>query len=100
MVVRFDSRAVQDTIAHRNDPIGVEGDKLSSVPGGVSESTAIVGAVKQSLDKLRDEGKLGTDVPNIEEEQMQQEPGPELDLHGLQKAREKAAEGQKEAGLR
>ena len=96
MVVRFNTRAVQDTVAHRVEPIGVEGDRLSSVAGGISESDAIVSAARQSLDQARQEGKLPPDIGNIEEEAPQQEPGPELNTGVLQQARKKAEQGQKE----
>ena len=100
MVVRIDTRAVQDAVSHRSEPIGVEGDRLSSVAGGISESDAIVGKAKQSLDQARSEGKVPgpAQIADIEEEAPSQEPGPELDTSVLQKAREKAAEGQKEVG--
>jgi protein phosphatase PTC1 len=41
MIVRFDNKAVQNTVDRKVEPIGVEGDP-SGKKGGISEAEAIV----------------------------------------------------------
>lgn len=101
MVVRFNTRAVQDVVVHRVEPIGVEGDALSSVPGGVTESEAIIGKATKHLELHPDGGaappsRLSSEV--IQEE-GKKESGPELDTNVLDRARAKAQQGQKEVGM-
>jgi protein phosphatase PTC1 len=99
MIVRFNSRAVQDTVEQRTEPIGVDGDPPSTVKGGISETEAIVGAVRKSLNsdgQSVDLEKIDTEMI-LEGQEEDPEPGPELDPEGLKKAREKASEGQKQA---
>ena len=111
MVIRFNTSAVADAIAARTEPIGVEGDPSTKIRGGVSESAAIVGAAKRSLG-LEGEGeggsgrgsnelgKLNTQtIVEAEERAGDEEPGPELDLKGLEMAREKAQAGQEQVGM-
>lgn len=86
MVVRFDSRAVQQTVASQAEPIGVEGDPASK-QGGISESEAIV---LESKKKLDESGEALDKIPSglIESaEEQDAEPGPELNAEALEKAR-------------
>ena len=89
MVVRFDNKAVQQTVERRTEPIGVEGDPPSTKKGGISEADAIV---KEASKSLGDDGKLGaeSEIPEevqkgrfsqeIIEEEEEKEPGPELNV--------------------
>ena len=100
MVVRFNTRAVQDVVVHRVEPIGVEGDALSSVPGGVTEAEAIIGKATKHLELHPEAGAEHSRLSNeIIEEEEKKEPGPELDTNVLEKARQKAQQGQKEVGM-
>ena len=88
MVVRFDTKALQDTVEHKAEPIGVEGDP-TSVEGGISEADAIVKEARRSMDKggkidLSDEEKKRVSKDIIREEE-EQEPGPELDPQAVKK---------------
>lgn len=99
MIVRFDKPALLSSLSSPQNAVGVEGDANSTVKDGISESEAIVGAAKKSMPADSVEGtgeelsRLSTEMI-VEEEK--QEPGPELDPEGLEKAKEKAAEGQAE----
>lgn len=99
MIVRFNNRAVQDTLERRTEPIGVEGDPGSSVPGAIRETEAIVGAAK-----VRSRGMAGVEEEaGGHEEVIMEEPGmegrhepePRLDGGVLAKKRSKAMEGQR-----
>ena len=96
MIVRFNSRALVNTVERRSTPVGVEGDPPSIINGGVSETEAIVGAAKKTMptpesgEDIEAITRVSTDMI-VEEEQA--EPGPELDPEGLNKAREKADSG-------
>lgn len=88
MVVRFDTKALQDTVEHKAEPIGVEGDP-KSVGGGISEADAIVKEVRRSMGEggkidLSDEDKKRVSKDIIREEE-EQEPGPELDPQGVKR---------------
>lgn len=50
MVVRFDSNLIRDVVERRSDPIGVEGDPLSQVKGGISEADKIVESARRRLE--------------------------------------------------
>ena len=107
MIVRFNSRALQDTVERRADPIGVEGDPACAVKGGVSETEAIIGAARKSMPppaEVEKAEKEGTDLSKIDSdmivEEEQAEPGPELDPEGLSKAKEKAKEGKEKEGVK
>ncbi|KAK4692062.1 protein phosphatase PTC1, partial [Lecanoromycetidae sp. Uapishka_2] len=94
MVVRFDGKAVQQTVEHKAEPIGVEGDPPTYKKGGISEADAIV---KEARKSMGDSGKfLHSDVRNedVEEEKSRisqeiireesdKELGPELDPEGV-----------------
>ncbi len=75
MIVRFDSKALQQTTERRTGPIGVEGDPPSSIKGGISEADAIVKEARRSMN-LEDERK-GISREIIKEEDPQGT-GPEL----------------------
>ena len=91
MVVRFDNKALQQTVERRTEPIGVEGDPPSTKKGGISEADAIV---KEARKSMGDAGKLGIENEMPEEvqkgrfsqkiiqEEEEKEPGPELNLEG------------------
>jgi len=87
MVVRFDGKAVQQTVERKVEPIGVEGDPLSTKKGGISEADAIVNEARKSLDgpamlgdKAESPTSGRTDVSQeIIREEDTKEPGPELD---------------------
>lgn len=104
MIVRFNTRAVQDTVEHRAEPIGVEGDSSSTVQGGVTEIEAIVGGARRAMsnpeaqgNELSPIGRLSTN--EMIQEQDEQDDAPELDMDVLKRAREKAKEGQREAAM-
>lgn len=50
MVVRFDANLIRDVVERRSEPIGVEGDPLSQVKGGISEADKIVEGAKKKLE--------------------------------------------------
>ena len=91
MLVRFDNKAVQQTVERRTEPIGVEGDPPSTKMGGISEADAIINEARKSMG---DVGKYGTESEVLEdtqkgrfsqqaiEEEEEKEPGPELDIEG------------------
>ena len=86
MIVRFDSKAVQQTVERKAEPIGVEGDP-SSVKGGISEADAIIKEARKSMGDtskldVSEEEKRRFSQEVIEEEEGQ-EAGPELDPEGV-----------------
>ena len=91
MVVRFDNKALQQTLEHKKEPIGVEGDPASTKKGGMSEADAIVQEARKSLpdaSKLSvDEHGLGEEKARITREiireEEEKEVGPEIDTEGL-----------------
>lgn len=74
MIVRFDNKALQQTIERRNEPIGVDGDPPSLRKGGISETFAIVREAKKNMDEggqnsgPEDKTKLNRDTIQEEEE--------------------------------
>ncbi|KAI9795432.1 MAG: Protein phosphatase 2C 1 [Piccolia ochrophora] len=76
MVVRFDSKALQNTVAHKAEPIGVEGDPPTK-KGGISEAEALVLEARQRVRDVREEVNPETIV-----EETRGEPGPEMDPEG------------------
>lgn len=96
MTVRFNTRAVQDTVEARVEPIGVEGDAASNLPGGITEAEAIVEAAKRTMPHVAD----GAAMPSVQStmaddvKPQRQEPGPELAADALERAKHKAQEGQ------
>ena len=86
MVVRFDNKALQQTVERKTEPIGVEGDP-PSVKGGISEADAII---KEARRGMGDTAKLDASEEEkrrfskeIIEEEEDKEPGPELDPEGV-----------------
>ena len=86
MIVRFDNKALQQTVQRKSDPIGVEGDP-PTVKGGISEADAIV---KEARKGMGDTSKL--DISEEEKRRLSQEiiqeeegkeTGPELDPDGI-----------------
>lgn len=102
MVVRFDNKLLQDTVARRVEPIGVEGDPASQ-KGGLTEAEAILKSVSGQMPSggQADEKEMKRISHEIisEQEHGQQEPGPELDANVLEKARQKAASGKESVGM-
>ncbi|KAF2863236.1 PP2C-domain-containing protein [Piedraia hortae CBS 480.64] len=86
MIVRFDSKALQQTVANEVPPIGVEGDAATR-PGGVSEAQAIV---MESKKKMGNAGVTTDEVAHElvkAEEERDPEPGPELNADAVRRAR-------------
>ena len=86
MIVRFDNKALQQTVERKTDAIGVEGDPTSA-KGGISEADAIV---KEAGKSMGDSGKFDVSEEEkkrlsreIIQEEEEQEPGPELDPEGV-----------------
>lgn len=88
MVVRFDSKAVQQNVANQAEPIGVEGDPATK-QGGLTEAEAIVLESKKKLDQSGEATGAPLDkIPtDLIEEQEEAEPGPELNPEALEKAK-------------
>lgn len=91
MVIRFDSKAVQQTVESRVEPIGVEGDAASK-QGGVTEAEAIVSEHAKRLDEsgeLADKGIPPDQLLDEHEagEAHGEEAGPELSAEAVQAAR-------------
>lgn len=95
MVVRFDNKAVQQTVEHKAEPIGVDGDPPTR-PGGISEADAIVKEARRSMgdgpgrvlhSDVKPEEGLEEDKARISQEiireEEEKEVGPELDPEGL-----------------
>ena len=80
MIVRFNNKALQQTVERRTEAIGVEGDPPSTKKGGISEADSIVKEARKSMGDVGrgteadEKGGVGREI--IEEDQ---EPGPELD---------------------
>ena len=88
MIVRFDSKMVQQTVDNKAEPIGVEGDPATK-SGGLSEAEHLVWASKKKLDETGgDPGleRVSTDQL-VKEHEENTEPGPELNAEALEAAR-------------
>lgn len=87
MVVRFDNKALQQTVDRKTEPIGVEGDPSSTKKGGISEADAIVQETRKSMGDPAGDG-IEEERTNIREEiireEEEKEAGPELDLNKAQ----------------
>ena len=92
MIVRFDNKALQQTVEKKTEPIGVEGDPPSTKKGGISEADAIVKEARKSMSE--GPGKILHSDNEVEEERVrvsqeiireeeEKEVGPELDPEGL-----------------
>ncbi|KAJ8607905.1 hypothetical protein MRB53_040001 [Persea americana] len=91
MVVRFDGKAVQQTINNQTEPIGVDGDP-ATVKGGISEAEAIVLQTRKQIDQTGGENvaPIAVDVvehENKSEDQKAADPMPQLNPEALQAAR-------------
>lgn len=96
MIVRFDNRAVQQTVERKTEPIGVEGDPATRKSGGISEADAIVKEARKSMggepgkvlhsdvtsndNPEEDKARISQEIIREEEEK---EVGPEVDPSGL-----------------
>ncbi|KAL8751964.1 MAG: hypothetical protein Q9199_006074 [Rusavskia elegans] len=85
MLVRFDGKAVQQTVERKAEAIGVEGDPPTK-QGGISEADAIVKEARKSMGDLAkgeefEETKRRVSQDIIREE-VESEPGPELNPEG------------------
>ena len=84
MVVRFDSKALKQTIEHQVEPIGVEGDPIST-KGGLSEADALVQEARRSM-SIPDNIDLNEHINRVSQEiireQEDTEAGPELNADG------------------
>ncbi len=95
MIVRFDNRAVQQTVERKAEPIGVEGDPPTKRQGGISEADAIVKEARKSMsdgpgrmlhsdvkseDIEEEKARISQEIIREEEEK---ELGPELNADGL-----------------
>lgn len=81
MVVRFDNKALKQTIERQADPIGVEGDAISG-KGSMSEADALVKEARKSLsipDNIDLEEHINVVSQEIIREEEDKETGPELD---------------------
>ncbi|KAF2719795.1 protein phosphatase-like protein 2C [Polychaeton citri CBS 116435] len=86
MAVRFDNKAVLQTVENKAEPIGVEGDP-STRSGGMSEAEHIVASARKDLE---DSGELLDRVPSDLSESVRnshQESGPELNPEALEAAK-------------
>lgn len=79
MVIRFDNRAVQETVEKKTAPIGVEGDEGSK--GTMTEAESIVATNKKPLEESGD--SLDRIPSDLVEEPEPPEPGPELNTEAL-----------------
>ena len=83
MVVQFDNKALRQTVEHKTEPIGVEGDPSSTKKGGISEADAIVKEARKSMGDAAlaggaaDEEKRRLSQELIAEE-AEKEEGPEM----------------------
>ena len=92
MIVRFDNKALQQTVEKKTEPIGVEGDPPSTKKGGISEADAIVKEARKSMgegpgkilhsDNEAEDERVRVSQEIIREEE-EKEVGPELDPEGL-----------------
>ena len=77
MLVRFDGKAVQEAVANKAEPIGVEGDP-NTKKGGLSEAEHIVLESKKKLDQSDGE-QLDRITTQMVEAEKAKEAGPEMD---------------------
>lgn len=85
MLVRFDGRAVQQTVERKAEAIGVEGDPPTK-QGGISEADAIVKEARKSMGDMARGEELEETKRRVSQEiireEVESEPGPELDPDG------------------
>lgn len=86
MLVRFDGKAVQETVQRKTEPIGVEGDPTSK-QGGISEADAIVKEARKSMGEVKKPEEIEETKRRVSQEMIREEcehePGPELDPEGI-----------------
>lgn len=90
MVVKFDNTALRQTVEHKTEPIGVEGDPSSTKKGGISEADALVGEARKSMGDIPGDSQLSEkEIQRVSREiireEEEKEPGPELDSEGPKK---------------
>lgn len=92
MIVRFDNKALQQTVEKKTEPIGVEGDPPSTKKGGISEADAIVKEARKSMGEgpgriLHSDNEVEDERVRVSQEiireEEEKEVGPELDPEGL-----------------
>lgn len=92
MIVRFDNKALLQTVERKTEPIGVEGDPPSTKKGGISEADAIVKEARKSMGEgpgksLQSDGEVEEVKAKVSREiireEAEKEVGPELDPEGL-----------------
>ena len=92
MIVRFDNKALLQTVERKAEPIGVEGDPPSTKKGGISEADAIVKEARKSMGEgpgktLQSDGEVEEVKARISQEiireEAEKEVGPEVDPEGL-----------------
>ena len=84
MIVRFDGKALQQNLDHKEPPIGVEGDP-SETKGGLSEADNIVKEARKSVGDVKgiDEDLKEEVEQEAAQETHEKEAGPEVDAEGL-----------------
>ena len=88
MIVRFDNRAVQNTVERKTEPIGVDGDPATK-EGGISEAENLVLQSRKHLDESGEAVPPESITTDSIEEEDEAEPGPELNVDALQAARKR-----------
>ncbi|KAL9071890.1 MAG: hypothetical protein Q9157_005316 [Trypethelium eluteriae] len=88
MIVRFDNKAVQNTVDRKIEPIGVDGDPATK-EGGISEAESIVLQSKKHLDESGEAVPPENLTPESIEEEDEADPGPELNADALKAARKR-----------
>ena len=92
MIVRFDNKALLQTVERKTEPIGVEGDPPSIKKGGISEADAIVKEARKSMGEgpgkpLQLDGEVEEVKARVSQEiireEAEKEVGPEVDPEGL-----------------
>ena len=92
MIVRFDNKALLQTVERKTEPIGVEGDPPSNKKGGISEADAIVKEARKSMGEgpgkpLHSDGEAEEIKARVSQdiirEEAEKEVGPEVDPEGL-----------------
>ncbi|KAL8697062.1 MAG: hypothetical protein Q9201_007330 [Fulgogasparrea decipioides] len=86
MIVRFDGKALQQTVERKAEPIGVEGDPPTK-QGGISEADAIIKEARKSMGELSKPEEIEETKRRVSQEiireEAESEPGPELDPEGV-----------------
>lgn len=87
MTVRFDNKALQETVENiKTAAIGVEGDPATK-HGGLSEAEHIVRDAKKKLGDSAGEEPLERVTTEMLDAEEKEEPGPELNVAALEAAR-------------